>query len=282
MGMRSVRNAALVFLFIGLPQSWGALIPLKSTWTPGPNKAPPFYVWQNDPGLTEYLTAGGVTGLCVPAAISNAMIYEYAFKANRASQLKIPGLTNDANGNPAVDSNTVIRYFAKACNYTKATGTPLIDGAKCIAQFYRDSGYSRGEVRMIRRNVFASDPSVILEDRVPTIRDIQNGLENGYEVLASVVMMAFNTQTQRWVKTGSHSFNVYGIVDGQLVISNPTRAYNMNFTDPVFDLGAYDDSGSLPTEVLPEPYSTIQLHGRLIDRAGSTTFLAGITLVKPE
>jgi hypothetical protein len=281
MGLRSVLNAALVVLFIGVPSSWGALIPLKSSWTPAPNKAPPYYVWQNDPGLTEYLTAGGVTGLCVPAAISNALIYEYAFKANPASRLKLPGLITDENGE-SVDSNAMLRYFAKACNYTKAHGTPLIDGAKCIAQFYLDSGYTHGEVRMIRKNVFDDSRLVALENRVPTIQDIQKGLDQGYEVLASVVMMAFNTQTQRWVKTGSHSFNVYGIVDHQLVISNPTRAYRMNFIDPVFDLGAYDDSGNLPTSITPDPYSSIQLHGRLIDRDGSTTFLAGVTLIKPE
>jgi hypothetical protein len=250
------------------------LIPLNTTWQPAPNQAPPYYIWQNDPGLTEYLNANGTTGLCVPAAVSNAILFEHAFKSEKTPFLNLPGLTADSDGNPAVDSNTLIRYFARKCNYTIERGTTVTDGAKCIAEFYREAGYPNSTVRMIRKNELGDHPGFDYEDRSPTLQDIRDALANGDEVIASVVMNAIPSGR----KVGSHSFNIYGVnADGSWIASNPTRAYRMNFVDPVFDVLQAEDVSN-QVQATP-PYSWIRITGRLIEYKNAYTFLAGLTLI---
>ena len=153
-------NRALVFRtflfgFLCIAYANAALIPLQSSWKPEPGKAPPYYVWQNDPGLTEYLN-GGVTGLCIPAAISNAFIYQYAFKADAATELKLPGIQVDALQKRNVDSNTLVRYFAKACHSSSTGATEIAEAANCIEQFYTDSGYKQSQVKTHSRSSFST------------------------------------------------------------------------------------------------------------------------------
>jgi hypothetical protein len=274
---------AFLSSILTLSSASAALIPLTSTWTPAPNKAPPYYIWQNDPQLTEYLNQNGVTGLCVPAAISNAVLYEFAFKAKRATGLKIPGIMTDgATGNALVDSNAMIRYFARTCGYQNGVGTSLVAGAECIAQFYQDSGYPDAQVKMIRKNVPSNANDVEFIDRLPTTDDIAQALEQKYEVIASVVTMNYDVERARWIKVGSHSFNIYGIQGQTLTVSNPTRAYRMNFIDPVFDTITFDSASFGSGVSSPDSYSSIRLVGRLIGHTGATTFLAGLTLIRPE
>lgn len=262
-----------MFLQRFFPAAFFVIIPLQSSWLPGPNQAPPFYIWQNDPGLTEYLKPNGTTQLCLPASISNALLYQYAFKENRASHLKIPGIvSNPTNGLPAVDSNAMVRYFTQACHSDSAGNTPIPDSANCIAQFYRESGYQNFNVRMIRNGVAGLDPSVVYEDRTPTLDDIQNALNQSYEIIASVVMMKTNSDGTS-IKVGSHSFNIYGLTSEGIIVSNPTRAYDVNFIDPVFDVVSFKND---PTQM------GIEVFGRTLERPNAHTFLVALTLIKPE
>ena len=118
------------------------------------------------------------------------------------------------------------------------------------------------------------------EQRAPTLQDIKTALAQGYEVIASVVTMSFDQTTNAWTKRGSHSFNVYGLNGDQLIVSNPTRAYVVNNVDAVFDLATIKDLSS--SIVPPKGFSSLSIEGRLINRPGMTTFLAGLTLMKAQ
>jgi len=251
-----------------------ALIPLQTSWAPAPNEAPPYYIWQNDPDLTEYLSAQGTTGLCIPASIANAVLYEAAFKSPKTN-LNLPGRTTDLQtGQAAVDSNAMIRYFAQACHYDPALrGVRIPDEANCIVQFYQDSGYGNAEVKEIRRDVPGLRSEVQYENRTPNLDDIRSALQEGYEVIASVAMLK-PTVNGTWSKVGSHSFNIYGITEQGLIVSNPTRAYNVDFVHPVFDVVTF--------QTFPDADSSIEVFGRTLERTGAHTLLVGLTLMKPE
>jgi len=251
-----------------------ALIPLQTSWTPAANEAPPYYIWQNDPELTEYLSAQGTTGLCIPASIANAVLYETAFKTPKAN-LNLPGRTTDPQtGQPAVDSNAMIRYFAQACHYDPALrGVRIPDEANCIVQFYQDSGYGKAEVKEIRKDVPGLRPEVRYENRTPNLADIRSALQNGFEVIASVAMLK-PAANGAWSKVGSHSFNIYGVTDQGLIVSNPTRAYNVDFVHPVFDVVTFQS--------FSDTNSPLEVFGRTLERPGAHTLLVGLTLMKPE
>ena len=282
--MRERTHSAMVFtsllftiVFAAASVSWAGQIQLNLPWTPvsALNRAPPFYVWQNDPGLTEYLFPNGTTGLCVPAAISNSMIYQYAFKSTRATHLKLPGLSADGN---SINSNTLVRYYAKQCNYND--GVDFLDAGKCILNTYLEAGYVKPKVTVIRKYMTNDEPRMSVENRAPTLSDLRRGLDEGYEVIASLAMMKFDYVEKKWVKQSGHAIGVYGMNGNEIYVSNPTRAYRMNFVDPLFDVATLKLSD--PQMIIPPMYAPIEVTGRLLNFPNQTTFLAGLIFMKPE
>jgi hypothetical protein len=258
--------------------SSAAQIQLNRAWTPAAapyNRAPPFYVWQNDRGLSEYLYSDGTTGLCVPATISNAMIYQYAFKDERSPHLKLPGISPDGT---SIDGNTLIRHFARKCNYDD--GVDFYDAGKCVLATYLESGYTKAKVRIIRKYIRNQEPPLEIESRAPTLNDLKKALDEGYEVIASLASMRFDPKNQQWEKVSGHAVNIYGMNGNEIIVSNPTRAYRMNFSDPLFDVGLA--LPSTPGTLEPALYAPIEITGRLLNFPNQTTFLAGLLLMKAQ
>lgn len=255
-----------------------ATIPLYPTWTPepAPNRAPPFYVWQNDPALTEFLRSDGTTPVCVPSAISNAMVYQYSYKKNPANQLRLPGMSADGK---SIDSNTLIRHFAKICKEYDG-GYDIYDAGECIRATYQNSGYANSKIKVIRGQLQDRSNTLETVDRAPTIADLKTALAEGYEVIASFAMMRFDSQKGEWVKQSGHAVNIYGVKDNVLFVSNPSRKYRMNFIDPLFDIVTFKPSA--PGTPAPGIYAPIEVTGRILNFPNQTTFLSGLLIFKAQ
>ena len=256
------------------------------------NRASSFYVWQNDPSLSDlfvrYSSDGsGATDLCVPSAIGNALLREYSRVAPQARSLRIPGLTPDG---ASVDTSVLIRELGYRCGDGGLRGSFEPWGsAMCIRQIFRDSGYFESTVKLIRSyGKRLPEPGLEYFNRAPTLQDLVVAIREGYQVIASFAHMKWNGREARWVKTSGHSVNVVGFgrnsenPDSSMIlyVQNPTNVYRMDFTHPIFDeisLKVRDDLA-----VQPAAYSSIEAKGggRIkLNHPGRTTFLSGLILL---
>jgi hypothetical protein len=256
------------------------------------NRASSFYVWQNDPSLSDlfvrYSSDGsGATDLCVPSAIGNALLQEYSRVSPQARSLRVPGLTPDG---ASVDTSVLIRELGYRCGDGGLRGTfEPWSSAMCIRQIFRDSGYFESTVRLIRSyGKRIPEPGLEYLNRAPTLRDLVLAIREGYQVIASFAHMKWNGRESRWVKTSGHSLNVVGFGRNSedpnssmiLYVQNPTNVYSMDLTHPIFDeitLKVRDDLA-----VLPATYSNIEAKGggRIkLNYPGRTTFLSGLILL---
>ena len=256
------------------------------------NRASSFYVWQNDPSLSDlfvrYSSDGsGATDLCVPSAIGNALLREYSRVDPQARSLRVPGLTPDG---ASVDTSALIRELGTRCGDGGLRGTFEPWGsAMCIRQIFRESGYFESTVRLIRSyGERVPVPGLEYLNRAPTLQDLARAIREGYQVIASFAHMKWNIREARWVKTSGHSVNVVGFGRKSdwanssmiLYVQNPTNVYKTDFIHPIFDeitLKVRDD-----LTILPAAYSNIEAKGggRIkLNYPGKTTFLSGLILL---
>ncbi len=289
----------VVFSFLTMPHRCHAeLIPLFHAELPervfpgyetSVNHSPSFYVWQNDPGFTEYLHHG-LTGLCIPSSISNMLLYQYARQAPRLDKLLLEGLSEDRK---SVETTALVRGFMHRCGFDKNPNTiDFFSAASCLSQLYRDSGYPHQSVRLIRKmDDVGPAAGFEMESRAPTIEDLKTALQEGDDVVAAVAFMAWHPELNQWVKQSSHAINIFGYSMNEsesnqkitVYLSNPTRHYQMDGQTPLFDVATFEWNRSL--SVNPEPYSPIEiksLKGSLLSYGDRTTFLAGLLIVKHE
>ena len=262
---------------------FGAVIPLNFSWTPAPgaNTAPPYYIWQNDPDLSDFYTneVTKVTNLCLPASVSNALIYEYAYRTPRASNLILPGITRDpSTGQESVNGSALVRHLAELSHTTKRVGTGVMSIVQAIQQIYTSSGYSHPQVKLIRQNEGdLGGDSVDYENRKPTFDDLRAGIANGQELIGSIYFMAWDPNQNTWIRKNSHAIGIYGMEPilnhpekVKIYVSNPTRAYPMDFKSPVYD-----------EVLLTQVGNQIEVTGRLLNFKDRKTVLSGLILMKP-
>lgn len=258
------------------------------------NHSPAFYVWQNDPGLSSYFTktfpdGSGVTDLCIPSTLSNILLYQYSQRTPLVSSLKLSGVSSDGK---TIDTALLVKGFLEKCDLTNTTKINPLSAAQCVASYYQEAGLSNAKVKVIRN--LGTQPvvsGVEYENRAPTIADVHQALKDGYEVSAAIAFMKWDPILKKWIKTSSHAINLFGYSylnsdeDQKITVylSNPTRAYNTNYKDPIFEIANLKVNASL--EVLPTPYSNVEIEtvqGRLLNFEGKSTFLAGLILTKPN
>ncbi len=300
----SFRGALLVqiiiihafFILISVPVQ-ARIIPLFSDEVPaaihsnfeqGVNQASSIYVWQNDPDLSAYSEGRtGITRLCLPSAISNALVYQFAKRSPRASQLQIPGIMPDQKH---IDTGALVKYFAKKCVAQDHVTYDAWRATQCIHDFYEESGYQNSSVKLIRNyGDLTPGPGIGYENRQPTIEDLYGAISAGYQVIASIAFMSWNGVT--WKKVASHAVNVVGYARNPsdenqkllIYVQNPSREYEMNFHDAIFDSATLQVNPDLA--VMPGQYSNIEVQGSdrsLLNIKGNKTFLAGLILIKPD
>lgn len=258
------------------------------------NQSPAFYIWQNDPGLSKYYVktfpdGSGVTNLCIPSAISDMLLYQFTKKTQSASNLILPGISADHKN---IDGSLLVEGLLSKCSIVDTNNIDAFMATACLKKFYDEAGYTNSKVKLIRNMGENSNTGTVeYSNRAPTIADIHQAMKDGYEVSAAIAFMKWDPILKKWTKTGSHAVNVFGYSSNNadsdekivLYVSNPTRAYTMDFKEPIFDIASLEVNHSL--EAMPEPYSNIEIKtikGRLLNFEGKSTFLAGLILTKPN
>lgn len=259
------------------------------------NLAPAFHVLQNDPELSsfyvqQFADGRGVTDLCVPSSLADLLLYQRAQRKPGLEHLLIPGLDDLASVNGA----TVVKALINTCGLTPPTrlapnlSINWANGADCLDQIYKSSGYLNSEIHYIRKSL-AAQKKVDRDGRYPTLSDIRNALKEGNEVVAVLSFQAQDQVTGLWKETGSHAVNVFGFSsnpateDQFLVIylQNSNRLYLMDFSHPVFDVALLTQNPGLSP--VPEKSSAIEvstLQGRLLNFDSKRTFVSGLVLIK--
>ncbi len=261
---------------------------IHSGFEQGVNQATSIYVWQNDPDLSEFSEGrNGVTRLCLPSAISNALLYQFAKRNPKASQLQIPGILPDLKH---IDSGALVKSFAKKCVAPDQVSYESWKAVQCIHDFYEESGYLNSSVKLIRNYGDRIPGSgITYENREPRIEDLHHAIAEGYQVIASIAFMSWTGVA--WKKVASHAVNVVGYARNQtdenqkllIYVQNPSREYPMNFHDAIFDSAMLQVNSDLA--VMPGPYSNIEIQGSdrsLLNIKGNKTFLAGLIMIKPD
>lgn len=276
-----------VFQISGAP-SHALEIPVRADWKPSnEHRATPAYVWQNDPVLLKQFGVPSVTNFCVPSAIGTALIGQFLYESPPASELRVPGLRTDASGTRVLDTNAVLVDLVRRCRADVRDGTTFDNAVRCSAEFYRESGYSHAKVRIIRKSALSlAIAGAVHEDRIPTESDLRAALDEGYQVIASLAMIRFDESRQEWVKVTSHSLNLIGFkpaADGKparIFVTNPTRAYFVDGVHPLADEATLVPAEAAAAATLPPAYAPLLFEGRLLNRPGAITVLAGLLLLR--
>lgn len=262
------------------------------------NQAPPAYVWQNDPGtLAAYgRIANRTTGFCEPAAIGTAF-YNQKIYRKVAPDLKVVGVDLDAK---TIDSNQTLSDLVKRCKSDAKRGTYIHDAFRCISDIYTESGYTHSQIKFIANDDFAYGtdftmdgetisgiPYYTLERRKPTIQDIIDGLNAGYEVIA----VAKRISNGRVV--GGHWFNVsgYGIKSSgtDLFATDPTaygkyggdEATTFNGQHPLF----YPIAAMMMTSdanIVPDNLAPVRFSGLMIEKLTPDVVMGHLLLLKAQ
>lgn len=265
-------------------------IPLKREWAAvADHRATPAYVWQNDPEAMKALNlSGNTTNFCVPAAIATALINQYAYESPGASRLPLKGLVREGE-QESIRTHELLIDVARRCGSDPVEGTTFDKAVSCAAAIYREAGYAQAKVRIIRAASYPlAGPGVEHDNRLATLDDVQLALAQGYQVIGSIAMIRRDESTGTWSKVTSHSLNFVGLQPGsrpgvsQLYVTNPTRAYRVDGTSPVFDIATLATVDAAIAATLPAQYSPLSVEGRLLTRPNSLTVLAGLLLLKAE
>jgi|GEM_PF-2236031 len=264
-------------------------------WDEWVNRAASFHVWQNDSVFRDHYVrtlpdGSGVTALCVPAAIGNALLREYSRVEPRVSGLRIPGLIENGS---KVETTETLRGIGERCGIGGLKGIfePWTT-AQCIRDIFFESGYSHSRVKLIRNyDSREESPGIVYEERAPTLRDVVEAVREGYQVIASIAFLKRDSTRSKWTKVSGHSVNIvgYGRADSRqsqritIYIQNPTRQYDVDHLNPVFDEVTLTEHPELHAEGLN--YSNLKLEGppeSLISLPGLTPVLAGLILLNAD
>jgi hypothetical protein len=253
------------------------------------NRSTPFYLWQNDPALirASNAEATGVTPFCIPATLTNLLARARVLHPESSGKIPLQGLSDDGT---RLEGSAAVLGFMGSCGIAPSSPIDPLHAADCVRQHLLRGGLSGERVRLIRRlGARESSPGLRYEDRAPALADLIEAVHSGDEVALTLAFMVWDGNQKIWKKSGSHMVNVTGFArnpgeDSLLLhISNPTRKYRMDGSNPVYD--TIRVSPAPPSVPLPAPYSSLQIttvQGRLIEFEGKTTFVGGLIRVRTQ
>jgi hypothetical protein len=253
------------------------------------NRSTPFYLWQYDPllmtGSGSPVGSTGVTGLCIPATLTNLLARARVLAADSAGGIPLDGLSSDGK---KLEGSKAILGFMRDCEIDPSAPIDPLAGAECVSRFLNAGGLTGERVNLIRRlGARTRFPGLRYEDRAPTLSDILNAVRSEDEVALTLAFMTWDPNLRVWKKSGSHMVNVTGYAynpgDHRILlhISNPTRRYRLDGATPVFDTIQITPQDPATPEPLPyAPLRVTTVSGRLIEFEGKTTFVGGLIRVR--
>ena len=273
--------------FVQAPSASALVITVRTDWVASPfHRATPGYVWQNDPDILKTYNTTSVTNLCLTSAIGTALLHQFAYETPSSGQLKLAGYSAVDGQSPTIDTAKLLADLTTRCKGDVALGTTIDNSVRCSAEFYQNSGYSNAKVKVIRRYDHSmTGRGVEHENRLATPMDIEAALAQGYQVIASLAIIHWDENLKKWQKVSSHSMNVVGLSPDKnfgafrLFVVNPTRAYQIDGVNPVFDEARIATQTEVVTP-FPERYSPWVISGPLLTRPNTLTVLAGLLLLR--
>lgn len=194
------------------------------------NQAPPVSVYQYHPGLSDLFSKEGASMLCFPTALATSLIKQIAYQENPLKLETLPGLSADKK---KIDANELVRDLFKRCRTDAEEGTDFVNGADCIYDFYRDSGFVKPNIElMIKVRLQTENTEIKRIYKRVEINDIIKSLNAGFEVIGYVEFEIPNQAEARWDRDAGHFINIFGYakqIPWQdmtiLFVSNPLRNY---------------------------------------------------------
>jgi hypothetical protein len=253
------------------------------------NRSTPFYLWQNDPllitGSGGPVGTSAVTGLCIPATLTNLLARARVLAADSAGGIPLDGLSSDGK---KLEGSKAILGFMRDCEIDPSAPVDPFAGSECVSRFLSAGGLTGERVSLIRRlGDRTPSPGLRYEDRPPTLSDILNAVRSGDEVALTLAFMTWNPNSRVWKKSGSHMVNVTGYAynPGEnrvlLHISNPTRRYPLDGVTPVFDtIQITPQDPAIPDPLPYAPLRVTTVSGRLVEFEGKSTFVGGLIRVR--
>lgn len=168
--------------------------------------SPNFGINQNDNELRDLFSQSGVSNLCFPTALAEALTYMFAYHQPPLSALNLAGLSANRQ---TLDPNTLIRQLASLCRTVSNSGTDSLDAIKCVASMLSQSGYDPNLAQMISP-FNQPDPSLPIVSREVTISDIRTALRSGSPVILEVGWFKFDPETKTWIRDNGHYVGIYG------------------------------------------------------------------------
>jgi hypothetical protein len=166
--------------------------------------APNFAVNQNDPALSD-LFNNGVSNLCFPTALTEALIDLYGYHTPQFNGLQLAGLSGDGR---TITPNALIRELAANCKTDRANGTDSLDAIQCVVSLLSQSGYGLGGTQLI--SPFNNDKSLPIVSREVKISDIRAALKAGSPVILEAAWFAYDPTSKTWTRDSGHYISVYG------------------------------------------------------------------------
>ena len=167
--------------------------------------APNFAVNQNDPALSDLFTKNGVSNLCFPTALTEDLIYLYAYHQPAFNELRLAGLSSNGR---SIDPNALIRQLASSCKTDPVNGTVAQDAINCVAELLTQSGYNLGATQLI--SPFDTNSALPIATRDVTIADIRGTLKTGIPILLEFAWYKYDPASHTWARDSGHYISAFG------------------------------------------------------------------------
>lgn len=204
------------------------------------NRTDGFGIYQADPRLKDLFSAQGVSELCWPTSLANAMAFQKLWRSESFPSLKLT--VNPGEG----DYTQQVRSFADFCHTDHNAGTTITNAADCIRRFYAESGYPGGWAFLIGPESQA-DPTTARQHpenrREVSVDDLRAHVGNDEGVILELYYEKYDPQAKKWTETNGHYVMVVGYdydrawgsdrID--LKIVNPDIDYSENSPEFRFD-----------------------------------------------
>lgn len=244
------------------------------------NIAPNFGINQIDPDLRPYFDPEtGKSELCVPASLSNFLVYQMGITHTLPILANVPGVSQDLQ---SIDANALIVDLAKRCKTDPSKGTNETNLMNCIGEVMNVYfGESLTIDNIIKSSIDPKYPSYVQwENRAPKLEDIKKALKNGDPVLASVDWWKIDPTSKLWTRSGGHEFMIYGYGWESYFQDNLLQ---LDIMDPAFTWTSSTTSSSYNNEMAIRhkdvATSSIFLDGRGFNGQVKRGYLSSLTII---
>lgn len=252
--------------------------------------SPPYNVNQNDASLEDLFNpANGKSSLCVPTTLANIVADQSAFRNPNFPRLRLVA-------NPSDDDYTQqVRYFAQQCGTDPVNGTIVANAAKCLRNFYRQSGYINGWVYLIGKEANTDPQSVQFfhGPRPLSVDDIRYYVTGHVGVLMDVYWEKEQNSSQQtppsWAQEGGHTFMVagydynyaWGQTQIQLHLVNPLSTYTQGDSTDHYDEVTMTSVAASPEIAFPAGFTYV-LSGPGFDSQTVRGYVRNILVSLPD